>query len=144
MDQRTALITGASSGIGLELARLAAHDRCNLIIVSRDSERLEHVASRTLRTADWNATVIEGEVVDAVSKLKATSGADLLIYGSASLVQTLIAHDLIDEYRLMVHPVVVGKGRHAFRDGIANKNLRLTDAKPLSSGVVVLFYEPVR
>jgi dihydrofolate reductase len=104
----------------------------------------KHIASRTLKTAAWNATVIEGDVVDAVSRLKRTSGGDLLIYGSAGLVETLVPHDLIDEYRLMVHPVVVGKGRHAFRNGVANKTLRLTDAKTLGSGVVVLKYEPPR
>jgi len=104
----------------------------------------KHVASRTLKTAEWNATIIEGNVPEAVSKLKRTPGGDLLIYGSADLVQTLGSHDLIDEYRLMVHPLVVGKGRHAFRDGVATKALRLTAAKPLSSGVVVVSYEPAR
>ena len=104
----------------------------------------KHVASRTLKTAAWNATVIEGDVADAVSRLKGTAGGDLLIYGSAGLVETLMPHDLIDEYRLMVHPVVVGRGRHAFRNGVTNKALRLTDAKTLGSGVVVLKYEPPR
>ena len=104
----------------------------------------KHVASRTLKTAAWNATVIEGDVVNAVSRLKRTSGGDLLIYGSAGLVETLVPHDLIDEYRLIVHPVVVGKGRHAFRNGIANKTLRLTETKTLTTGVVFLMYEPTR
>jgi dihydrofolate reductase len=104
----------------------------------------KHVASRTLKTADWNATIIEGNVGEAVSNLKRTSGGDLLIYGSAGLVETLARHDLIDEYRLMVHPVVVGKGRHAFREGVTDKTFRLIEAKSLSSGVIVLLYEPAR
>jgi len=104
----------------------------------------KYVASRTLKTADWNATVIAGDVVDAVSHLKQKSGQDLLIYGSAGLAHSLVMHDLVDEYRLMVHPVVVGRGRHLFRDGVPTKALRLADARTLTSGVVVMFYEPVR
>lgn len=104
----------------------------------------KHVASRTLKKADWNATVIEGDVAEAVSNLKRTTGGDLLIYGSARLVQSLLPHDLIDEFRLMVHPVIVSRGRHAFGDGIAAKTMRLTDVKPLKSGVVVLSYQPAR
>ena len=104
----------------------------------------KHVASRTLKKFDWNAKPIEGDVADGVARLKQQSGGDLLIYGSASLVSSLIPHDLIDEYRLMVHPVVVGRGRHLVRDIAQTKTLKLTDTKTLTSGVVVLSYEPAR
>jgi Dihydrofolate reductase len=104
----------------------------------------KHVASRTLKKFEWNAKPIEGDVADGVARLKQQSGGDLLIYGSASLVSSLIPHDLIDEYRLMVHPVVVGGGRHLVRDIAQTKTLKLTDTKMLTSGVVVLSYEPSR
>lgn len=66
------------------------------------------VASRTLEEAEWNATLIKGDIAEEVSKLKQQPGQDILIYGSADLVHTLMQHDLIDEYRIMVHPVVWG------------------------------------
>src|SRR5262249_26546482 len=98
----------------------------------------KYVASRTLKKLDWNATPIDGDVAAAVSKLKQQSGGDLLIYGSAGLVSSLMPHDLIDEYRLMIHPVVVGRGRHVVRDGVPAKTLKLAGAQTLTSGVVVL------
>jgi dihydrofolate reductase len=104
----------------------------------------KHVASRTLKEVEWNATVIGRGVADAVSRLKEQPGKDILIYGSANLVNSLIQYDLVDEYRLMVHPILVGRGKHLFRDGASTKTLRLADAKTLSSGVVVLSYQPVR
>ncbi len=104
----------------------------------------KHVASRTLKKFDWNAKPIEGDVADGVARLKQQSGGDLLIYGSASLVGSLIPHDLIDEYRLMVHPVLVGRGRHLVGEDVPMKTLKLTDTKTLTSGVVVLSYQPAR
>jgi dihydrofolate reductase len=86
--------------------------------------------------------LIEGNVAEEVSRLKQQSGKDILVFGSTELVNTLMQHDLIDEYRLMVFPVVVGSGKRLFRDGSDTKALRLVDAKPLSSGVVVLTYQP--
>ena len=74
------------------------------------------VASRTLREAEWNATIIEGEVAAAIAALKDQPGEDLLIYGSGTLVDELTRHNLIDEYRLMVHPVVVGSGKRLFTE----------------------------
>jgi len=100
------------------------------------------VASTTLDTLEWNASLIKGDVPAAVSKLKQQPGGDILIYGSADLVNTLLQHDLIDEYRLMVHPLVLGHGKRLFRDGNAMKTLQFMKAETLSSGVVVLFYAP--
>ena len=104
----------------------------------------KYVASRTLKEPKWNATKITGDVADAVSRLRRETGGDVLIYGSATLVYTLVEHDLIDEFRLMVHPIVVGRGKHLFRDEAARKTLRLMDVKTTSSGVAVMVYEPAR
>ena len=79
-----------------------------------------------------------------MARLKQQSGGDLLIYGSASLVSSLIPHNLIDEYRLMVHPVVVGRGKHLVGEDVPMRTLKLTDTKTLTSGVVVLSYQPAR
>lgn len=102
----------------------------------------KYVASTTLEEATWNATVIKGDVAEAVAKLKQQPGQDILIYGSGDLVHTLMHHDLIDEYRLMVYPVVVGSGKRLFREGSAAPNLRLVETKTFSSGVVILTYQP--
>jgi dihydrofolate reductase len=104
----------------------------------------KHVASTTLHELEWNASPIEGDVAAAVTKLKQQPGEDILIYGSGELVRTLTEHDLIDGYRLMVHPVVVGSGKRLF-DGVSDAPpLKLTDTVTFSSGVVALTYEPAR
>ena len=103
------------------------------------------VASTTLQEPlEWNATLIQGDVADEVSKLKQQPGQDILICGSADLVHTLMQHDLIDEFRLMLFPVILGSGKRLFRDGIDTTALRLVDTKTFSSGVVVLSYAPDR
>lgn len=102
----------------------------------------KYVASTTLDgPLDWNATLIKGDVAEEVSGLKEQDGKDILIGGSADLVRGLMQHDLIDEYRLMVFPVIVGKGKRLFGDGI-EKALDLVDTKAFGSGVVVLTYRP--
>jgi dihydrofolate reductase len=103
----------------------------------------KHVASTTLDAMEWNATRIEGDVPDAVARLKEQPG-NLLIYGSADLVNALLQRGLIDEYRLMLHPVVVGKGKRLFKDGIDTTALKLVDTKTTATGVVILTYEPAR
>ncbi len=103
----------------------------------------KHVASTTLEgPLDWNASLIEGSVAEEVSRLKEQPGQNLLIYGSADLVNTLVQHDLVDEYRLMVFPVVLGSGKRIFADLPETKALELVDSKTTGSGVVVLTYEP--
>jgi|SRR5262245_19820228 len=104
----------------------------------------KHVASRTLENPTWNATVIQGDVADAVSRLKRESAGDLLLYGSGTVAQTLVEHDLIDELRLMVHPVIVGRGKRLFANGSMTKTLRLLDTTPIGSGIVMTRYEPAR
>ena len=103
----------------------------------------KYVVSTTLEEPlEWNnSRLIEGDVAEEVSRLKQQPGHDILIYGSGELVHTLMQHDLIDEYRLMVYPVVLGSGKRLFRDGI-NTTLRLVETRTFSSGVVVLSYRP--
>src|SRR3712207_5649372 len=103
----------------------------------------KHVVSTTLDEAGWNnSTIIRENVAQEVSKLKQKPGKDILVFGSADLVSTLMQHDLIDEYRLMVFPLVVGSGKRLFRDRIDQTALKLVDAKTFGSGVVVLSYQP--
>lgn len=99
------------------------------------------VASTTLEKADWNAGIISGNIADEVAKLKAQPGQHILIYGSGELINTLMQHNLIDEYRLMVFPVVLGRGKRFFKDG-SDTSLTLVDTKITSSGVAVLTYQP--
>jgi dihydrofolate reductase len=104
----------------------------------------KYVATNTLRTLGWNATAIEGDVVEALAKMKEQPEGDLLIYGSGTLVGTLMAHDLIDEYRFIVYPTVVGSGKRLFPEGSVVPTLQLADTVTFSTGVVSLVYRPVR
>jgi dihydrofolate reductase len=101
------------------------------------------VASRTLKNAEWNATVIQGDIAEAVGRLKEQPGQDLLIYGSGDLVDELTRHKLIDEYRLMVHPVIVGTGKRLFSgltNGFTTTSLHLETTSTTGTGVVVATY----
>ena len=108
----------------------------------------KYVVSTTLSAAEatWeNSTVISGDVAGEVSRLKAGASGDILVAGSGNLVKTLAEHDLVDEYRLMVFPIVLGTGKRLFADGAASTELRLVDCKPVGAdGVVTLTYEPKR
>jgi dihydrofolate reductase len=112
-------------------------------VIARALNRLpKYVASTTLKTAEWhNTTVISGDVVEAVRALKREGTSELQVHGSPGLAQTLIADDLVDEYRLWVHPVVLGGGKRLFAEGAVPAALRLTATKTTSTGVVVLTYE---
>jgi dihydrofolate reductase len=102
----------------------------------------KYVVSSTLERADWNnSTIIGGDVVAQVSELKHGPGGDVLVAGSAQLVRTLTDHDLVDEYRLMVYPVVLGQGKRLFGDPGSRVNLRLTRTLPAGE-CLVLTYEP--
>ena len=102
------------------------------------------VASTTLQEPlEWNSTLLAGAVVDAVAKLKEQPGEDILVYGSGALVDTLLAHGLIDEYRFMIYPLVLGTGQRFFRDGNDKITLALKRAETSSSGVTMLVCEPV-
>jgi dihydrofolate reductase len=104
----------------------------------------KYVVSTTLQKAEWNNShIIKANLAEEVSRLKTQSGGDALVAGSATLIQTLAEHDLIDEYRLLVYPIVVGKGKRLFKDG-SNIKLKLVETRLFSSGVVLLRYEPDR
>jgi dihydrofolate reductase len=103
----------------------------------------KYVVSESLRTADWqNSTIIGGNPAGKIAELKQESGGDILLFGSADLLNSLINHDLIDEYRLMVFPVVLGSGKRLFRDATDITRLQLVDTRTFESGVTVLSYRP--
>ena len=101
------------------------------------------VASKTMREPlAWNnSTLIAGDVAKEVAKLKRQSGNDLRVIGSGELVQTLMKHDLVDEYDLMIHPLILGSGKHLFREGGSKQTLMLLDFKTTSKGVTILKYK---
>ncbi len=106
----------------------------------------KHVVSTTLKKVDWNnSKLIKTNVAEEVRKLKQQPGMDILVYGSAKLVNTLLQHDLVDELRLMVHPVVLGSGRRLFDDHAETlKLLNLAESKTFPSGIVLLSYHPAK
>jgi dihydrofolate reductase len=103
------------------------------------------VFSRTLDKVEWNNTrLVKGDAVKEISQLKQEPGKDLLIFGSADLASSLTKHSLIDEYRIMVNPVVLGKGKPLFKDVKEKLNLRLLKTKTFGNGNVLLYYEPIK
>ena len=103
----------------------------------------KYVVSSSLEKLEWNnSTLIKGNVEEEIRSLKRQPGGIIRIVGSAALVQSLLRTDLIDEYRLMVHPVVVGHGKRLFNDSVQMKDLKLIETKAFSSGVVLLRYQP--
>jgi dihydrofolate reductase len=105
----------------------------------------KYVVSSTLEDAEWeNSTVLSGELTEEVVKLKREIDGQILVYGSTRLVQTLIEHGLVDELRLLIHPVVVGAGQRLFGETSDKKPLRLVDTTTVGAGVVIHTYEPIR
>ena len=104
----------------------------------------KYVVSTTLEEPlGWNnSTLIKGDVAEEVSRLKELPGNDILVFGSGKLVNTLMEHELINEYRLMVFPVVLGSGQRLFGDGVEETVLELVDTDAFGTGVVVLSYRP--
>jgi dihydrofolate reductase len=101
----------------------------------------KHVASTTLKQADWNnSTVIDGDVAEYVTRLKQEDGPEIQVHGSPGLIQTLLEHDLVDEFRVWVFPVVLGKGKRLFGDGTIPAGLELVDSKVTKTGVTVSTY----
>ncbi|HEV8649773.1 MAG TPA: dihydrofolate reductase family protein [Actinomycetes bacterium] len=103
----------------------------------------KYVVSSTLREPEWNnSTLLKGDVVEEVSKLRQGADGDIVVHGSAQLVQTLVEHDLVDELRLMVFPVVLGTGKRLLGDTSGKKRLRLADSKTVGDGIAILIYKP--
>ncbi len=112
-------------------------------IADKLNSEKKFVVSSTLEKAEWNnSTLIKGNVAEEVRKLKQQPGGDIRVVGSATLVQSLMQANLIDEYWLLVHPLVLGRGKRLFRDGIETTPLKLVEAKAFRSGVVLLCYQP--
>jgi dihydrofolate reductase len=102
----------------------------------------KYVASRGRPTLEWsNSVLVEGDAAEGITALKREDGPELQVHGSANLIQTLLRHDLVDQFRLWVFPVVVGSGKRLFADGTAPAGLRLLDSKVSTTGVVMGTYE---
>ena len=103
----------------------------------------KYVFSRTLAKADWNNSIlVKGDAAEAVAKLKRQPGKDIFVFGSADFSVTLMQNGLIDEYRIGVNPVVLGKGIPLFKESEERLKLKLIHSRTLKSGVVILHYEP--
>src|SRR5262249_11134464 len=100
----------------------------------------KYVASRTLESASWKRTTVIREVAPAVAELKQQPGKPIFVLGSSQLVQTLVEHDLVDEYQLWLHPVVLGEGEKLFRDNRPRLDLTLLDSRTTGNGLVILTY----
>ncbi len=104
----------------------------------------KYVVSNTLDKAEWNnSQIIRGDILQEITKLKQQDGENLVVHGSCTLVQWLMQHDLVDCYRLLVYPVVLGQGKRLFAEGVT-ATLQLVETRAFSSGVTALIYEPAR
>ncbi len=104
----------------------------------------KYVVSTTLDKVEWNNSVlIKGDIIEEIKQLKQQDGTNITVHGSGKLVQTLLEHDLVDSLRLLVYPVILGKGQRLIEEG-TTATLNLVETRPLSSGVVGLIYEPSR
>jgi dihydrofolate reductase len=107
------------------------------------NDATKFVASRGRPTLEWEPSVlIQGDAADGVAELKGTDGPELQVHGSGNLIQTLMRHGLVDEYRLWVFPLVLGSGKRLFADGTIPAGLKLVDNKVSTTGVVMATYEP--
>jgi dihydrofolate reductase len=103
----------------------------------------KYVASKTLDRLDWeNSTLLEGDVGEAVARLKEEDGPELQVHGSSDLIQSLLRRDLIDEFRVWTFPVVLGSGKRLFGEGVPPRTLKLVDSQVSSTGVVMGTYQP--
>jgi len=103
------------------------------------------VFSKTLQEVKWNnSRLVKDNIAEEISKMKQQPGKDMVIFGSGSVVSTFMQHGLIDEYRIIVNPIVLGNGKPLFKGINGKQNLKLLKTKVLGSGVVILYYEPVK
>jgi dihydrofolate reductase len=103
----------------------------------------KYVVGSTADAGRWsNSTVLEGDAVEATRRLREENDGDIVLHGSGQLAQTLLEHDLVDELRLMVYPVVLGDGKRLFGPTSDKKTLRLVDSRVVGDGVLILRYEP--
>jgi len=120
------------------------HGRTDNPFTSVFERSQKYVASRTLRgPLPWvNSTLLEGDAADAVARLKQEPGPDLLVMGSGVLAGSLMRRGLVDEYQLLIHPLVLGSGRRLFTDGVPTSALKLVKSVPTTTGVIIATYQP--
>jgi dihydrofolate reductase len=107
------------------------------------NDATKYVASRSQPTLDWsNSVLIEGDAAEGIAALKQEDGPELQVHGSGNLIQTLLRHNLVDQYRLWVFPLVIGSGKRLFSDGTIPSGLKLVDSTVSTTGVVIGTYEP--
>jgi dihydrofolate reductase len=107
------------------------------------NDATKYVASRSRPTLEWGPSVpIEGDAAEGIAALRKDDGPELQVHGSGNLIQTLMRHNLVDQYRLWVFPLVIGTGKRLFSDGTIPSALRLVDSKVSTTGVVIGTYEP--
>jgi dihydrofolate reductase len=107
------------------------------------NDATKYVASRSRPTLEWGPSVlIEGDAAEGIAELKKGDGPELQVHGSGNLIQTLMRHNLVDQYRLWVFPIVIGSGKRLFADGVIPAALKLVDSKVSTTGVVIGTYEP--
>lgn len=150
-DKRMGEVMGAAMGVPFDLVLgrktydiFAAHwPHADPEEAKPLNDATKYVASRSRPTLAWsNSVLIEGDVAEAIAALKQAGGPELQVHGSADLVQTLLRHDLADEYRLWVFPVVLGSGKRLFSAGTVPAGLKLVDSTVSTTGVVIGTYEP--
>ena len=148
-----AMAAGMADSGGLLLGRRTYEDLLSYWNTQPDSPFMDalnnapkYVASTTLtEPLAWpNSTLLNGDITDTVGALKVRPGRDLTILGSGALIQSLMRDDLIDEYMLMIHPLVLGTGRRLFADGVPFTSLRLIDSTTTTTGVVIATYRPAQ
>jgi dihydrofolate reductase len=107
------------------------------------NDATKYVASRSHPTLQWsNSVLIEGDVAEGIAALKQEDGPELQVHGSGNLIQTLLRHNLVDRYRLMIFPLVIGSGKRLFSEGTIPSGLKLVDSTASSTGVIMGTYEP--
>jgi dihydrofolate reductase len=133
-----ALLLGRKTYEGFAAAWPTIRDEIGF--ADRINAMAKYVASSTLREVSWNATLLHGDVADAVKVLKEEPGKGLVVVGSRKFVRYLHKHDLVDEYRLWIHPIIVGSGTRLFDEGLDTSRWQLKDVERTGEGVVVLTY----
>ena len=141
MEQTDALLFGRRTWDGMAAAW---PERAGDPFADQMNAIKKYVVSRTLKKLDWSGShLLDGDVVPAVKALKEQPGGEIQLWGSLALVETLVREDLVDEYLIYVHPLVLGRGKRVFPED-AKPKLRLVDTKTFETGVVLLTYQPER
>lgn len=126
-------------------AKNPSTSKADLEIADKMNNLLKIVFSKTLQQIEWNnSRLVKDNIAQEISKMKQQSGKDMVIFGSGSIVSTFMQHGLIDEYRIIVNPVVLGNGKPLFKGINDKQNLKLLKTRLFDSGIVILFYEPAQ